>query len=128
MPRLYNRNKYLERRSYLRRNATNAERILWEQFRDRRFWGLRFRRQHGIGLYIVDFYCKEKRLVVEVDGDSHSTLHQREYDRVRTAWLNSMCLRVIRFANDEVEENLERVLIMLKREVTTPNPSSREEG
>ncbi len=128
MPRLHNRFDFLERRQYLRKHSTTAELILWEQLRDRRFLSLWFRRQHSVGGYILDFFCKSKRLAIEVDGETHFEQSQKKYDVVRTEWLNSVFIQVIRFTNDEVIYDLDVVLEKLKHIVTTPNPSSIEEG
>ncbi|MCY4530290.1 MAG: endonuclease domain-containing protein [Chloroflexi bacterium] len=97
-----------ERARALRKNATEAELILWHHIRRRQLSGHRFRRQHPIGPYIVDFYCYEKQLIVEVDGGQHST--QREYDEQRTLWLKQNGFRVLRFWNHDVMNRCEVVL------------------
>lgn len=71
-----------EQARQLRREMTPAERVLWDRLRNRRFLGLKFRRQHPLGRFIADFYCAEHRLVIELDGDVH--LARREYDQART--------------------------------------------
>ena len=91
----------------LRRCQTDVERKLWYLLRDRRFAGLKFRRQQPIGPYVVDFICFEKGLVVELDGAQHGTDKAVEYDAKRTAFLKSQGLRVIRFWNHEVNEDIE---------------------
>ena len=95
------------RASQLRRDSTAPERLLWSVLRGRQLGGLKFRRQHVIGPYVVDFACHEKRLVIEVDGRYHdvvasSDLH-REAELERLGW------RILRFANDDVESNAENV-------------------
>ena len=97
-----------ERARRLRRRLTPAEQVLWERLRNRRLSGLKFRRQHPLGPYIVDFYCAEHRLVVEVDGPIH--LRQREADAMRDEYLARYGYRVLRVRNDEVENDLEAVL------------------
>ena len=97
-----------ERSRALRKNATDAERILWHHIRRRQLNGHRFRRQQPIGPYFVDFFCYEKRLVVEIDGGQHSA--RREYDEQRTLWLEQKGFRVLRFWNDEVMNRSEVVL------------------
>ena len=89
---------------------TPAEKKLWDCLRNRKFKRLKFRRQHPIDKYIVDFICMEKMLVVEVDGGIHKDADQKEYDRKRTADLKGYGLRVIRFTNEEVLENVFKVL------------------
>ncbi len=114
MPRIYTLTETKPRRRDLRQRSTQAERKLWAELRDGRFFGYKFRRQHGIGPYIVDFFCHELRLVIEVDGDSHFMDGAAEYDRVRQRWLENLNLRVVRFTNDDVLKNLDEVLNSLK--------------
>jgi very-short-patch-repair endonuclease len=94
----------------LRKVLTNAEESLWQELRNRKLQGLKFRRQHPISHYIADFYCAEKRLVVEVDGCIHNSKEQKEYDERRTADLASMGIHVLRFTNNEVEQDMPSVL------------------
>lgn len=92
----------------LRRRATSAEAVLWRKLRSRNLRGLKFRRQHPIGPYIVDFYCAEQGLVVEVDGDSH--IGREREDRLRTRRLEGAGYRVIRFDNRQVHCEMAAVL------------------
>ena len=101
--------KTKEKRRALRKNQTRAEIIIWETLRNRKFCNLKFRRQHGIGYYIADLYCAEKKIVVEIDGDSHYNLDAIEYDEKRTIFFNSLGIQVIRFGNNDVYNNLESV-------------------
>ena len=103
----------LARRRALRGRATDAERLLWRLLRTRQFVGLKFRRQHPVGHYIVDFYCADRRLAVELDGGQHFTVEGQAYDRRRTAYLATRGVRVVRFTNSELFENTEGVLEML---------------
>ena len=102
----------------LRKNLTNAERVLWKQMRMRQIGGYKFRRQQPIGKYIVDFVNFEKRVIIELDGGHHS--QQVNYDSTRTAWLEAEGYRVLRFWNNQVLEEIEAVkeviLNVLKRE------------
>ncbi|NOZ41268.1 MAG: endonuclease domain-containing protein [Planctomycetes bacterium] len=91
----------------LRRNATQPEKILWSALRGRNIGGLKFRRQHPLEPYIVDFYCAEARLVIELDGESHNG--REEHDFQRTKYLQEKGLTVFRITNDDVFDNLERV-------------------
>jgi very-short-patch-repair endonuclease len=93
---------------------TVPERLLWQCLRGEQL-GVKFRRQHGIGDYIVDFYCSEKGFVVEVDGDSHFTDDAVAYDAVRDAFLMSLGLRVMRFTNQQVMHELESVCNMIRQ-------------
>ena len=92
----------------LRRNQTEAERILWGGLRGRRLLGARFRRQHRVGPYFTDFACPESRLVVELDGSQH--LARVAYDNARTDYLRAAGYRVLRFWNDDVIARTEDVL------------------
>ena len=89
----------LDRAREMRQRPTPAEDFAWELFRDRRFLGLKFRRQHQIGNYIVDLYCHEQRLVVELDGPVHDSEERRTTDRNRDAYLESLGLTVVRIKN-----------------------------
>lgn len=91
----------------LRRNMTDAERKLWQRLRSRQVEGQKFRRQHPIGPYVVDFVCLEARLIVEVDGGQHA--NRLPYDRCRTEWLEARGFRVLRFWNHEVLGELDAV-------------------
>ena len=99
-----------ERARRLRKSDTAAEQRLWEALRGRRLAGLKFVRQLPIGPYYADFVCRTQKLIVEVDGDTHSTDEEVAYDARRTAALETAGYRVIRVWNAEVRENLEDVL------------------
>ena len=94
----------------LRQPQTPAEVKLWSRLRDRQLDGLKFRRQHPVGHFIIDFYCAEARLCIEIDGDSHTEPDQIKYDAARTQWLNAEGYRVIRFTNREVFQHVEAVV------------------
>jgi very-short-patch-repair endonuclease len=109
----------------LRQRTTFCEKILWQELRKKRKYYLFFRRQHPISRFIVDFYCHEIRLVIEVDGGYHARAEQRERDRNRTADLENFGLKVIRFKNDEVIGNIRKVSSELDeviRELTRCQP------
>ena len=102
----------------LRRDATDAERRLWQLLRGRRFCGFKFRRQHEFGPYILDFFCADQGLVIEADGGQHFLAEGIEQDQARDAYLAARGLRVLRFTNREiflspmsVEAEIERQLI-----------------
>jgi very-short-patch-repair endonuclease len=92
----------------LRQQLTPAEAKLWEALRGRQLKGLKFRCQHPIGRFIVDFYCPSLKLVIEVDGGIHT--QQKDYDQARTDLLENFSYRVLRFTNDEVINDLPKVL------------------
>lgn len=85
--------------------------------------GKKFRRQHSVGFYILDFYCPAERLCIELDGAEHFTGSGMAYDEERTLFLKSLNIRVLRFENKEVFEALNSVLDRIKIVLTTPNPS-----
>ena len=95
----------------LRRPLTPTERLLWLRLRDQQLGGYKFRRQHPLGNFIVDFYCPACRLVVEVDGETYAA--QAAYDAARTEWLATVGCRVVRFTNGEVRAELEGVLLTI---------------
>ncbi len=102
----------------LRTAATPAERKLWQQLRQRNIAASRFRRQHPIGPYVVDFICLERKLIVELDGGQHAEPDTEAADKVRTDWLAARGFRVIRFWNNEVMSNRRGVLEAIHAELT----------
>jgi very-short-patch-repair endonuclease len=120
---IHNRPFLKSRRKELRNNATPAERLLWHRLRASQLGGYKFRRQHSVGSYILDFYCPIARLAIELDGDSHFTDDALVYDRERTAYLNALQIRVLRFLNTQVYEELDAVCEgILEELVTVPPP------
>lgn len=107
--------KLYEYSRVLRKETTQAEGKLWEALRGKRLNGLKFRRQHPLFNYVADFYCHEKKLVVELDGAVHTTEENAEYDKGRTFELTELGVTVIRFWNDEVLNDLESVLDRIKQ-------------
>ena len=101
----------------LRQPLTKTEKILWEYLRNRKLGGLKFRRQHPIDKFIADFYCYEKKLVVELDGSVHDEKVNVDYDEARTYELADSGIRVIRFRNSEVENNIEMVLKQIRKTI-----------
>ncbi len=106
-----------EKASMLRENMTDAEKILWEKLKDRKLFQYKFRRQHPIDIFIVDFYCHPIRLVIEIDGGYHLNSEQREYDIGRSAELENFELKIIRFTNYEIFANVDSVVGRIKKEV-----------
>jgi very-short-patch-repair endonuclease len=100
----------------LRKRETPAEAILWEQLRNRKFLGKKFLRQHPLlfeymgrrTFFIADFYCHERRLVIEVDGKNHD--YQKDYDELRTQVIDSLGISVVRVRNEDIENNIDQVL------------------
>jgi len=108
----------------LRRSQTEAERKLWSKLRNWRLAGFKFVRQEPVGPYYVDLRCRERRLVVEVDGATHSTDEEIAYDERRTAFLQHEGFRVVRFTNGEVFGNMPGVLETLLHVLTPSDTTS----
>jgi len=89
---------------------TEAEEILWKHLRNNKLNGLKFRRQHPLDIFIADFYCHQRKLIIELDGDIHDTLEQKEYDDGRTFELEEKGFTILRFRNEEVINDIENVL------------------
>ncbi|MCX6753067.1 MAG: endonuclease domain-containing protein [Candidatus Nomurabacteria bacterium] len=104
---------------YLRKEETKAEKILWEEIRNNKL-GIKFRRQHPIDRFIIDFYVPKIKLAIELDGEIHK--ENKEYDKMRTEYLNSKNIKVLRFWNSEIETDLKKVLDKIK--ITTTNIQS----
>ena len=105
----YNRNLRTRSRE-LRKNMTKAEKILWNQIRRRQLDSTQWYQQKPIGNYIVDFYCRAKKIVIELDGSQHLKKDSLEYDTERDNYLKSLGLTVLRFKNSKVLNNLDMVL------------------
>ena len=93
----------------LRLRTTEAEQKLWDLVRNRKLKGKKFRRQHAIADYVVDFYCNESKLAIELDGNFHTETEAKDYDKSRTALLNELGITVLRFWNEEMIKNPDRV-------------------
>lgn len=102
-------------RRQLRREMTSTERLLWSKLRNKGS-GFKFRRQHPIGPYIVDFYCREAHLVVEVDGEPHFTEEARAYDMKRDEYMRALGLDILRFTTQDVRQNLPGVLLAIENQ------------
>ncbi len=112
---------------------TTQERKLWSIIKNRQFFNYRFRRQFPIGLYIVDFICREKKIIIEIDGGQHNEQNNIEYDNKRTEYLKSEGYNVIRFWNNEIDDNISGVYEKLKlvfgiNNITPSQPSPSGEG
>ncbi len=108
-----------------RENKTPAENLLWQNIRNRKINDSKFRRQHAIGGFIVDFVCLERNLVIEIDGDYHSEAEQKKYDDLRTEYLKENGYNEIRFSNEEVSSNISEVLSKIKKALKESSPLLR---
>jgi len=100
----------------LRENQTKAENILWKHLRDRKFFGKKFRRQHIINGFIVDFYCFEDKLAIELDGLIHE--RQKDYDQMRQEIIETHGIKILRIKNRELFENTKNVLTRIKEKLS----------
>jgi very-short-patch-repair endonuclease len=108
------------RRSTLRKNQTREEALLWAYLR-RSNLGYKFKRQHSVGPYILDFYCPDKKLAIELDGSQH--IENKNYDKERTEYLLVLDIKVIRFWNNEVNANMNGVIQKIINELSSSSPS-----
>ncbi len=115
MGQYYNQQHQTDRRQELRNNLPPAEKKLWQHLKGKQL-GEKFRRQHGIGVYIVDFYCARLKLVIEIDGDTHFAHEDVERDNRRTRQLLKSGIQVLRFSNTDVYESIEDVLEIIKQQ------------
>jgi very-short-patch-repair endonuclease len=128
-----NANRYvnpviLARAKELRHPMTPHEAKLWQRLRGKQFCAIKFRRQHPIYRFILDFFCYQHRLVIEIDGDSHAAPDQQLYDQARTEWLEQRGLRVIRFTNRDIDADIEGVLREIVRQCDIQDQSSPQRG
>jgi len=106
----------------LRRRPTEAEKRLWRLLRGRQFDGVKFRRQHPIGAYVVDFFCADAKLVIELDGGGHGVTEKAKDDQHRSQELRGLGFRVLRIWNTDVLQNPEGVLKTISEALSTPSP------
>jgi very-short-patch-repair endonuclease len=109
----------LEKAKMLRKSETIAEKLLWVYLSSNKIDGYKFRRQHAVSQFIVDFYCHELQLLIEVDGEIHNVPENKEYDENRTVALENLGLRVIRFTNQEIKNDIEGVLKEIQKAIIT---------
>jgi very-short-patch-repair endonuclease len=115
--------KFMKHRRWeLRKSMTGAEEILWERLRKKRFLGLRFRRQHGIGPYVADFYHSKSMTVIEVDGYIHYRKDVMDHDIFRQEYLEGKGYTILRFSNSSVLNNIQSVLLKIKSQINCSHP------
>jgi very-short-patch-repair endonuclease len=107
-----------DKRRYLRAHETPQEKLLWERLRNKKLYGYKFKRQHSVGGYILDFYCCAEKVAIELDGFQHLKLENTRYDHARTEFLQEHNIRVLRFLNQEIttdiQSALDRILTLLQ--------------
>ncbi|MEQ1710360.1 MAG: endonuclease domain-containing protein, partial [Hyphomicrobium sp.] len=114
----------------LRRNQTDAEKVLWSRLRDRQIGGWKFRRQVPFGTYVLDFYCADAKLVIEVDGGQHAE-ERKSHDEIRSAFLGSEGVCVVRYWNGDVLKNIDGVIEAIYLELgqrPAPSPGAKRAG
>jgi len=110
MTEIFNRATELEKRRRLRQQSTPSESLLWEQLRNRKLGGYKFRRQYSIDLFVVDFYCPEAHLAIELDGSIHCLDEIRQRDKERERYIANHGIRFLRLSNEEIQTNLSQAL------------------
>jgi len=110
MTKYYNKTNYKSLRQYLRNNSTHAEILLWKRLKNKQLCGYKFRRQYGVGNYIIDFYCPKLKLAIELDGSVHDSIDAIEYDKYRQIYLEAFKIDFIRFKNRNIISNMPVVL------------------
>ena len=113
--------------SPLTRGEDTSEARLWEQLRGKRFEGVKFARQHPVGPYFADFAVRSRKLIIEVDGATHSTDEELQKDAARTRFLQSQGYRVVRFSNEEVLNGMDEVLTLIREALDVLAPRERGE-
>ncbi len=108
------------RRQKLRRDSTNFEKILWNKIRDTKL-GHKFLRQYSVEGYVLDLYCPEKRLAIEIDGGYHQKPEVKKYDSFRTRYLEAYNIKIARFWNSDIESNIKEVLADIKELLASPS-------
>jgi very-short-patch-repair endonuclease len=114
MTTLFNKSSVKQKRKQLRNQMPSAEVILWSRLQKRQMSGFKFRRQYSVGNYVLDFYCPEARLAIEIDGDSHFQNGASDYDSSRQKSIEQFGIRFLRFTNLEIYKHLNKVLESIK--------------
>jgi very-short-patch-repair endonuclease len=113
----YNKTSEKSKRQFLRTHMTRHEEILWSRLRRRQVLGYKFRRQYSVGAFVLDFYCPELKLAIEVDGPSHETAAAKENDAERQAYVQQFGIRFLRFTNEQVESEPGAVLSAIEKAI-----------
>ena len=117
MTEFYNKSEFKQNRKDLRNKMTKAEKLLWEVLKGRKLNGNKFRRQYGVGQYVIDFYCVKKKLAIEADGEVHDCEKSQKYDLERDEFIGNFGIKILRFRNEEIEKNIEGVIERILREL-----------
>ena len=121
MTKVYNKKEMTKTRKALRNSMPKAEVILWSHLKGKQFRELKFRRQYSIGHYVVDFFCPKIRLAIELDGESHLSKTQRIRDKTRQKIIEKTGIKILRYYNTDIYENIEGVFTDLGKNVMNQN-------
>jgi len=113
--KIFNKQEFKIRRKTLRNYSTSAEGTLWLFLKGKQLDGRKFRRQHSVGPYVLDFYCPSEKLGVELDGEQHFTEEGKHYDERRTKYINALGISIVRFENCEVFDRPQLVIAEIKK-------------
>jgi len=117
MGRIYNRKDQNEKRKALRNAMSNAEIILWNRLKGRQIKNMKFRRQFGVGRYVIDFYCPEIKLAIEVDGNTHDSPDEIEYDQTRQSEIENYKIVFLRIKNEEIFKSIDEVILKIENKI-----------
>jgi very-short-patch-repair endonuclease len=113
MTKVFNKANEIYVRRALRKNMPQPERLLWDRLRGKGLNGHKFRRQYSVDKFVLDFYCPQQKLAIEIDGESHFTKEAEEYDKERQMIIESYSIRFLRFTNREVTTNIDGVILRI---------------
>lgn len=117
MTKIFNRKDGKEKRRKLRNSMPNAEKMLWESLRRRQIVNKRFLRQYGVGRYVIDFYCPEIKLALEIDGNTHDSEDEKKYDKNRQSEIENFGIQFLRIKNDDIFGRIEDVIKKIERKI-----------
>jgi len=117
MTKHFNKRKELEKRRKLRKAETYVENIMWMHFRNRQILGYKFRRQYSVDHFVIDFYCPELKLAVEIDGDVHEIPEQKNYDKARQKYLEAFGIKFVRIKNEEFLGNPNKAFSKIEKKI-----------
>ncbi len=126
MTEIFNKKELIKKRQFLRNNMTKAEIVLWSKLKGKQLNDLKFRRQYSINNYVVDFYCPELKLAIEIDGDVHVFSSRIVYDKQRQKEIEALGIKVLRYTNTDILNNIEGVLYDIM--TTTPHSPPSKGG
>src|SRR5919108_2774054 len=115
MTKIFNKSSEKQKRQTLRNSSSKAEQMLWSKLREKQLLGYKFRRQYSVGPYVIDFYCPQLKLAIEIDGKSHFQEGMPQYDEQRQHYIESLNICFLRFINRDVFERIDVVLEMISR-------------